>query len=83
MQNRHNDDFFNYLIKGMDSKLQAQLNYMYSHARLMDEVNHKKEMEQMEKRITENVMSRIKIIIQTEGLEEIRKLFNDLAKLGG
>ena len=83
MRNRHNDDFFNYLIKGMDSKLQAQLNYMYSHAQLMDEVNRKREMEQMEKRITENVMSRIKIIIQIEGLDEVRKLFNDLAKMGG
>ena len=56
---------------------------MYSHAQLMDEVNRKREMEQMEKRITENVMSRIKIIIQIEGLDEVRKLFNDLAKMGG
>lgn len=77
MSNRHND-FFTYLIQGTDSKMQAQLNYLYSHARTMDEINHHREMEQMKKEITEDVLSRISIRLEDEALKQLKDLLNGL-----
>lgn len=35
MSNKCNDDnFFRYFINGMDSKMQAELSYMYAHNKL-------------------------------------------------
>lgn len=35
MSNKYNDDnFFRYFISGMDSKMQAELSYMYAHNKL-------------------------------------------------
>lgn len=48
MKTNKNDDFFNYFIRGLDSKAQAQLNLMYTHYRMMEEINHRREMEEME-----------------------------------
>lgn len=48
MKTNKNDDIFNYLIQGLDSKMQAQLNWAYSHYRMMEEINHRREMEEME-----------------------------------
>ena len=48
MKTNKNDDIFNYLIQGLDSKMQAQLNWAYSHYRMMEEFNHRREMEEME-----------------------------------
>ena len=48
MKTNRSDDFFNYLIQGLDSKMQAQLNWAYSHYRMMEEFNHRREMEEME-----------------------------------
>ena len=71
MNNRKND-FFSYLIQGMDSKMQAQLNYLYSHTRIMDEINHRREMEQMKQEITEDVLSRISIRLDDEALKQLK-----------
>lgn len=72
------DDFFKRLIQGMDSKLQAQLSFMYSHARIADEMNRRREMEQMKKEITEDVLSRISIRIEDEALKQLKDLLNGL-----
>lgn len=80
MQNYHKDNFFNYLITGLDNKMQAQLNYMYSHARMADEFNRRREMEQMKKEITEDVMSRINIRLEDEALKKLQDILNDLGK---
>jgi len=76
----HNNDFFNYLTKGLDNKLQAQLNYMYSRARMADELNRRREIEQMKKEITEDVMSRINIRLEDEALKKLQDMLNDLGK---
>lgn len=80
MQNYHKDNFFNYLITGLDNKMQAQLNYMYSRARMADELNRRREIEQMKKEITEDVMSRINIRLEDEALKKLQDMLNDLGK---
>lgn len=84
MKNRRNDDFFRYLISGMDSKMQGQLNYMYTHAHMLDEYFHRQEMEQMKKEIADDVISRISATVDvTEVIQEIDGLRRELDKLYG
>ena len=78
MKTNKNDDFFNYFIRGLDSKVQAQLNLMYTHYRMMEELNHRREMEEMEQRITENVMKCISIRIEDEAIKQLRDMLNNL-----
>lgn len=78
MKTNKNDDFFNYFIRGLDSKAQAQLNLMYTHYRMMEELNHRREMEEMEQRITENVMKSISIRIEDEAIKQLRDMLNNL-----
>ena len=78
MKTNRSDDFFNYFIRGLDSKAQAQLNLMYTHYRMMEELNHRREMEEMEQRITENVMKSISIRIEDEAIKQLRDMLNNL-----
>lgn len=78
MKTNKNDDFFNYFIRGLDSKAQAQLNLMYTYYRMMEELNHRREMEEMEQRITENVMKSISIRIEDEAIKQLRDMLNNL-----
>ena len=78
MKTNKNDDFFNYFIRGLDSKAQAQLNLIYTHYRIMEELNHRREMEEMEQRITENVMKSISIRIEDEAIKQLRDMLNNL-----
>ena len=78
MKTNKNDDFFNYFIRGLDSKAQAQLNLMYTHYRMIEEINHRREMEEMEQRITENVMKSISIRIEDEAIKQLRDMLNNI-----
>jgi len=78
--NRREEDMFRYFISGMDQKMQAQLNLMFAHNKLMAGEEHRREMEQMEKRITENVMSRISIRLEDEALKQLRDMLNSLGQ---
>lgn len=78
MKKGYTDDFFNHLIKGMDTKLQAQLNYLYAHNRMQEEMNRRREMEQMKCEITEEVMSRVAIRIEDEAIKQLRDLLHEL-----
>ena len=69
---------FNYFISGMDKKMQATLNMMYMNSMKIDEMNHQREMEQMRKEITEDVMSRVSIQLEDKALRELRDLLNDI-----
>jgi hypothetical protein len=53
---------------------------MYAHNRMTDEINRRREMEQMKQEITEEVMSRISIWIETEAIEQLRDLLNSLGQ---
>lgn len=80
MSYRNNDDLFRHFISGMDQKMQAELSWMYAHNRMTDEINRRREMEQMKQEITEEVMSRISIWIETEAIEQLRDLLNSLGQ---
>ena len=77
---RRDEDMFRYFISGMDQKMQAQLNLMFAHNKLMAGEEHRREMEQMKREITEDVMSRISIRLEDEALKQLRDMLNDLGK---
>lgn len=80
MKNRQDEDFFRYLISGFDAKMQAQLNYMFMHKQLTTEVEHRREMEQMKREITEDVLSRINIRIEQTAFDAIEKAISRLGQ---
>lgn len=51
---------------------------MYAKSRIYDEANHRREMEQMKKEITEDVMSRVSIRIEKEAIDQLRDMLNGL-----
>ena len=80
MSYRKDEDLFRHFISGMDQKMQAELNWMFAHNRMTDEINHRREMEKMKREITEEVMSRISIWIEKEAIEQLRDLLNSLGQ---
>ena len=80
MNHRNDDSIFNHLISGLDSKLQAQLSYMYAHNRIQEEFMRRKEMEQMKQEIINEVLSRITIRLEDEALLKLRDLLNGLGQ---
>jgi len=51
---------------------------MYAKSRLTDEANHRREMEQMKKEITEDVLSRISIQLDDTALKQLRDMLRSL-----
>ena len=83
MKNVQRDAMFDYFINGLDSKMQATLNMMYMNSMRIDEMNHRREMEQMKKEIIEEVLSRISIMFETgEAIKEINALNKAIEQLG-
>ena len=78
--NRREEDMFRYFISGLDQKMQAQLNLMFAHNKLMAGEEHCREMEQIKNEITEDVMSRISIRLEAEALKQLRDMLNGLGK---
>lgn len=78
-----NESLFEDFIQGMDSKLQAQLRLEYASRRILDEAERKREMEQMEQRITQNVLSKIQVQVVDEASAVVQKLIDQFNRLGG
>ena len=57
MRNRQKDFMFSYLISGFEKSMQSTLNMMYARSNMIDEENHRREMEQMKKEIADDVIS--------------------------
>lgn len=51
---------------------------MYAHNRMQEEMNRRREMEQMKHEITEEVMSRVAIRIEDEAIKQLRDLLHEL-----
>lgn len=75
---------FNYLVSDFPKEKQATLNMMYARSCMQEEFYHRQEMEQMEKRITANVLKALSIKFQTDGaIDEIKSLQKAIEDLGG
>lgn len=81
-QNRQKDYLFNYFISGLDKAMQATLWSMYHNSNRHDAFNHRRELEEMKREITEDVLSRLSVTIDIDDVKravaELRKLLDDL-----
>ena len=83
MSNRNKETLFENFIKGMDKELQAQLRYLFTHQMMMDEINRKRELEQLKKEVVEEVLARIHLTIDaSEVIAKIKELDEAIKKLG-
>lgn len=83
MRNTEIDTLFYHLTSGMEKSMQAALNMMYTKSKLIDEYNHRKEMEQLKKEIADDVLSRISATVDvTEIVEQIEDLRRAIDSLG-
>lgn len=84
MRNRQNDILFDSLISGLDKSLQATIKMMYTHSQMINDLNHKREMEQMKKEIADDVLSRISATVDVseiiEQIEELRRAIDSLGR---
>ena len=84
MRNRQKDFMFSYLISGFEKSMQATLNAMYAKSNMIDEENHRREMEQMKKEIADDVMSRLSATVDVseiiDQIEELRRAIDDLGR---
>ena len=84
MKNRQNDILFDSLISGLDKSLQATIKMMYTHSQMINDLNHKREMEQMKKEIADDVLSRISATVDVseiiEQIEELRRAIDSLGR---
>ena len=60
--------------------MQATLAMMYNNSRRIDEANRRREMEQMKREITEDVLARVSVWIEDEAIKQLRDLLNDLGR---
>ena len=83
MRNIQKDYMFDYFIQGMDEKMQTTLSMMYLNSCMIDEENHRREMEQMKEEITQEVLSRISATVDvTEIFDAIDGLNEKIESLG-
>lgn len=83
MRNTQKDWMFQSLISGMDKSMQATLNMMYHNSMMIDEMNHRSEMEQMKEEIIQEVLSRISATVDvTEIFDAIDGLNEKIESLG-
>ena len=83
MRNTQKDWMFQSLISGMDKSMQATLNMMYHNSMMIDEMNHRREMEQMKEEIIQEVLSRISATVDvTEICDAIDGLNEKIESLG-
>ena len=57
---------------------------MYAHGRLMDEVNHRREMEQMKREIEADIVSHLSATVDVQEIldqiEQLRRAIEDLGR---
>ena len=83
MRNTQKDWLFQSLISGMDKSMQTTLNMMYLNSCMIDEENHRREMEQMKEEIVQEVLSRISATVDvTEIFDAIDGLNEKIESLG-
>lgn len=83
MRNTQRDWMFQSLISGMDKSMQTTLNRMYHNSMMIDEMNHRREMEQMKEEIVQEVLSRISATADvTEIFDAIDGLNEKIESLG-
>lgn len=77
------DAFFNYFISGMEKEMQATLHLMFTQMCLQDEIQKRREREQLKKEIKSELLADIKLTVDiSEVIQEIDELRKAIERLG-
>lgn len=83
LPNRQKDFMFEYFIQGMEKSAQATLRQMYNNSRIHDEMNHRREMEELKKEVAEYVISHLSATLDVSDIvDEIEDLRRAIDSLG-
>lgn len=83
LKNTQQEFLFQYLISDFDQNKQATLNEMYFLNQQFERNNRRIEMEQMEKRITQNVLKNLSVSADvSKAIQEIEELRRAIDRLG-
>lgn len=74
----NNKSFFEHFIGGLGDKAQAYLNLYFTRELMKDQFIRRAEIEKLKNEITEEVLSRVRIRLEAEALEELRDLLKSL-----
>lgn len=70
MRNTQKDWLFQSLISGMDKSMQTTLNMMYHNSMMIDEMNHRREMEQMVSEIAYFLQNELGCVFPAYGIPQ-------------
>ena len=78
------DSMFEYFISGFEKEMQATLRMMYTHNKMYDELQKRREREQLKKEIKSELLSDIKFTADisevVQEIEELRKAIDSLGR---
>ena len=84
MRNRQRDVMFDYFIQGLDKTAQATLRMMYNNSCMLDEVERRREKEELKKEVAQYVIDNLKATVDISEvllqIEELRKAIDSLGK---
>lgn len=84
MINRQKDYLFQYLTRQFEPQVQATLNQMYTHCKIIDEDIHRRELEQLKKEIVNEVLNRLSLSTEVQEaigkIKELRIAIDNLTK---
>lgn len=81
MNNR--DYIFEQVIGGLEQSMQATLRMMYSHMKMYDEIEKRREREQLKREIMSEIVANIKATVDiSEVIQEIDELRKAIDSLG-
>lgn len=81
MNNR--DYIFEQVIGGLEQSMQATLRMMYAHIKLQDQIEKRREREQLKKEIMSEIITNIKATVDiSEVIQEIDELRKAIDSLG-
>ena len=71
---------FDRMVEAMGNTGDVMLRYYYQRKDFMDSINARKEREELVEEITNEVLSRISIRLETEALKELEEMLRNLGK---
>ena len=79
----YKDNIFNYFFNGMEKEMQANLRLMYSHMKMYDEIEKRREREQLKQEIKAELLADVKLTVDiSEVIQEIDELRKAIDSLG-
>ena len=83
MDNIQMDYLVRYVAQQFDPQVQSTINYMYRQSKMIDQVEHQREMEKLKQEIIEEVLKQLSVTVDSqEALKNIKEVDRAIKELG-